>query len=263
MKKYFLIVFSVIIIATLLISCSNSSPDTAAMNLLDNALEKNRSADSYTVYYISDVINKVSDKESAYTSDLTTKIEGLKNESIKMFINNEYKGNMYIDDKLIDFDETSKSVYSDGFVYFLDTEYKRAMTEEEARKQVINYSGLGFGEKACDYENIEKSVNPDGGWIITCTGLNDNGRTEWLDGLCNSFKIDTIDNDAKIELVKDIFRIDAKGYIISVERKYLFSYVQNGEAVSYDVKTSLTFSDFDTTTVSVPENCNEFSIIDF
>ncbi|NCA67291.1 MAG: hypothetical protein EOM87_04415 [Clostridia bacterium] len=262
MKKYFLIIFSVIIIAAFLPSCSNSSTDKAAMNLLDDALEKNSSANSYTVHYITDTVNKVSDKESAFTSDMTTKIEGLKNESIKMFINLEYKGNMYFGDILRDFNETSMSVYSDGFEYFLGTNGKRAMTDEEARKRAVNYSGMGFGEKACHYENVEKAENPDGGWIITCTGPNDNGRTEWLDSLCNIFKIDIIENDAKIESVKDIFRIGADGYVISVERKYLFSYVQNDEVVSYDVKSSLTFSDFDVTTVSVPENSAEYSRID-
>ncbi|NCA67290.1 MAG: hypothetical protein EOM87_04410 [Clostridia bacterium] len=279
MKKLLAIILSLVILSMCFISCeedtdnssqtintnssNNESGETASLSamtaeqLLTYAASKLASADNYTAIISGNVSVKYSGNTINMTESGVIKMENLNGDTPEMLTD------MTLDtgDNIV----MMSMIYTDGYYYTESplSKVKVAMTKEQAVK-LFNSSIFSVDDTGSDsFQGVKKTDATDGGWSVTCSGMNNVSASSAFGGLISSFGVDVSANDIEFNNITIKFGINKEGLIVTQNLQLTMSIDAMGTQIEYDMDISSEFKDYGSTTVNISVNSNNFSEVDY
>lgn len=258
MKKALTFLVMLILISTSLVSCDILTDDKDAV-ILDVAVSLNDRAGNYTMNMTYHLVNIVAGEENNYTIDATAKFEKINSDKPTMSVTVNSSGVMYIDGKAADIDLNDSIVYRDGYYYMQQPKIKEAISAEATKERLKGLMNLNGYLSSGYFKDIKAVKNSDDGYTVTCGGMSDEYIYKISKGFEGGKDLDINKNKIKVENFVQTIKINTAGYVVSVDSKYQINFVYEGNADSYDMDMVITYSDFDATTVTLPEDLDEYS----
>lgn len=219
--------------------------EMTASELLDYAYLKNASLDNYTANTSNKMEFTYAGQTSSFSYTAVTKAEGFTDKSYRFTSNTT-----------ANFDETStitSEACTDGYYYCDDgtDKLKAKVTSSQAGNKLSDIIGTAGKMDGDGFKTLQKAKGVDNGWVLTGTGVGNNGMNEILGELFSMMDLGVTTSDIKLNTFTAVINIDSEGYITGQNVGMTFSLDYSGVSINFTISMSVKYSDFGTTNVKV------------